>query len=494
MASATTANCAFAQTLAGSAFEIDTDANLKVDATGPTNTGCIDWLTNGNESDPLRPGVIAQPDLPSGQADNSFTQGSKEDTANPVIEFGGIPPNKSDLSWFGVYTEQNPPTPPDGNLALFWSRVQDPSGTTNMDFELNQKFCDTTVANDPNCSTNGVTPVRTVGDILITYDLSRGGTVATISIRRWEGTQWGPADALDNTEARGTINTSTISQSPLDTAQNPTGSLSPRTFGEAIVSFEALFGQGECGSFGSAYLKSRSSDSFTSALKDFVPPTEVEIGNCPSGITTTATQSVELGNPITDTAHLNVGDGAGGTITFNLYGPDDADCSEPIIFTSDVAVDGGGDYTSDPFTPTETGSYNWVAIYSGDATTDGSETECGDPGETSTVTSVPSSLTTAQSFIPNDSATVSAPGGGALLGTVTFTVFESADCSGTALYTEDVAVSGPAAGTTVSTTNTTESTTAANVSWLVGYDSDNPAQDDITATCTEKTALAINNG
>src|SRR5215203_318875 len=116
----------------GSAFEIDTDANLKVD-----NANCIDWLTGTNVGDPLRPGVIAKADLASGSGDNAFVQGSKEDTADPVIETGGIPPNKSDLSWFGLYTEQNPPAAPDGFLELFWSRVRDPSGTTNMDFELN---------------------------------------------------------------------------------------------------------------------------------------------------------------------------------------------------------------------------------------------------------------------------------------------------------------------------------------------------------------------
>jgi hypothetical protein len=45
----------------------------------------------------------------------------------------------------------------------------------------------------------------------------------------------------------------------------------------------------------------------------------------------------------------------------------------------------------------------------------------------------------------------------------------------------------------VSTTNTTVSTTAANVSWRLTYDSTNPAQKDIPANCLEKTALDIQN-
>src|SRR5207249_1646080 len=61
-------------------------------------------------------------------------------------------------------------------LYLAWERVQDPSGTTNMDFEFNQS---TTL------SSNGVTPVRTEGDILIKYDLSQGGTNPVLGYHRW---------------------------------------------------------------------------------------------------------------------------------------------------------------------------------------------------------------------------------------------------------------------------------------------------------------------
>jgi hypothetical protein len=493
--------CTTQRVLSGSNFEIDTNANLKVD-----DAQCIDWLTGGTDT-PFRGGVLAKNDTPSGAGDESFGKGTAEDNPNPTIVSGSIPPNKSDLKAFGVFTEN------DEFLELFWSRVQNPSGTTNMDFELNQEFCDGTATH---CANNGsandpvyVTPKRTDGDVLVTYDLSRGGTVPAISIRFWNGTtnKWGPADLISDgasPDALGSVNTSTIPATEtggvsggLTTAL---GSQDPFTFGEAAISFDALFGTGACGEFGSAYLKSRSSDSFTSELKDFVPPEQVEIGNCPSGITTNATASVTLGSPISDTATLDVPDGTTGTIEFNAYGPDDADCSGPAAFTStvDVPADedpvGSGNYNSGDFTPTEPGTYRWTADFTPiSGGVEPSSSECNAANETSTVTSVPSSLTTAQSFIPNDEATVSASQGGNLAGTVTFTVFESADCSGTALYTEDVAVSG-ASSQTVSTSNTTESTTSANVSWEVSYDSTNPAQDDVAATCVEKTALTIDNG
>src|SRR5262249_31577503 len=77
-------------------------------------------------------------------------------------------------------------------------------------------------------------------------------------------------------------------------------------------------------------------------------------------------------------------------------------------------------------------------------------------------------------------------------GSVKFEVFESSDCSGTAIYTQTVSVSG-ASPQTVSTTNTTVSTTAANISWRLTYTSTNPAQRDIPATCLERSTLTIDN-
>jgi hypothetical protein len=241
--------------LPGSNFEIDTDANIKVDDPAPS----IDWASVPE---------TRKADTASGQNDESFGQGSKEDTAVPSVVSGGIPPNKSDLKFFGVYQEGTTAT---GFLNLFWSRVQDPSGTTNMDFEFNQSST---------LSANGVTPVRTAGDLLVIYDLSQGGTRPQLSIRSWTGSAWGPATNLtDSNAATGSINASSIPAADSDGL----GTHSARTFGEAQIKLSALFpNPNVCAGFGSAYLKSRSSDSFTAALKDFVPPVAVNISNCGS--------------------------------------------------------------------------------------------------------------------------------------------------------------------------------------------------------------------
>ena len=223
---------------------------------------------------------------------------------------------------------------------------------------------------------------------------------------------------------------------------------------------------------------------------------------------TTAGNNVDLGNPVTDTADLTgtanqpgtpainpttAGGPAGGSITFTLLGPDN--CTTVAFTSSAVPVSGDGQYGPVSFTPTQPGTYHWAASYSGDSPNTGSTShnnDCTDANEDVVVRQVPSSMNSAQSFIPNDSATVSAPAGGNLNGSVKFELFESSDCSGSAIYTKDVSVSG-GSPQTVSTNNTTVSTTAANVSWRLTYTSNNQGQKSIPATCLEKSALTINN-
>jgi len=252
--------------LPGSNFEIDTDANLQVDDPPPS----IDWA-NVNES--------RQNDLATGSNDDSYGGGSKEDDTCPPTGTGSIPNNKSDLLTFGAYVEPEANGP--GFLHLFWTRVLEPSGTTLMDFELNQS--------NTGCG-NGVNLLRTgdgagplTDDLLIEYRIDQGGSRASIKVRSWTGSAWGPATdltALSPALATGTINSSAILAAQADGLPTVNGSLSPRTFGEASLDLDFVFQSGKCTSFGSAFLKSRASDSFTSQLKDFIKPVPVNITNC----------------------------------------------------------------------------------------------------------------------------------------------------------------------------------------------------------------------
>lgn len=71
-----------------------------------------------------------------------------------------------------------------------------------------------------------------------------------------------------------------------------------------------------------------------------------------------------------------------GTITFNLYGPNDATCSGTPTFTSTVPVTrANGSYNSASTTATAAGTYRWTASYSGDANNSSVAGACNAPNE-----------------------------------------------------------------------------------------------------------------
>src|SRR6266542_2318089 len=262
--------------LTGSTFESN-DGNLIVNTSGNK-----DWV-NAPE---FKFGV----DLPSGQTDNSFGQGTKEDSAVPTVVTGSIPNNKSDLTRFYVSSETG--TNDHIFMYLAWERANT-LGTANMDFEFNQSTA---------LSANGVTPVRTAGDMLITFDFASGGNVVNLGLRRWTGSAWDAGtDLTAGGIAEGAVNDLTTVVDPM------TGkTLAKDTFGEAALDLTAagVFPANQCVHFGRAYLKSRSSTSFPAELPDFPPPTPVNLAHSPNiSVTKTA-----------DAAVINTGDVAGFTI------------------------------------------------------------------------------------------------------------------------------------------------------------------------------------
>jgi hypothetical protein len=244
-----------AASLPGSVFEIDgvpSGANFVVNTPGN-----LDWANVDN---------ISKQDRPTGQTDDSYQGGTKEDTVCPGEVTGSIPNNKSDLKTYMVYKEDEANGP--GFLNLGWIRVNDPSGTTLMDFELNHSS--TPCAVGPNVQ-------RTVGDLLIEYAIDQGGAVATITSREWNGSAWGAATPLP-AQAIGTINLVPIPAN--QTGGESSTPLAARTFGEMSLDLDFIFDPGVCESFGSTQLKSRSSDAFNSQLKDFIRPVPINLSNC----------------------------------------------------------------------------------------------------------------------------------------------------------------------------------------------------------------------
>ena len=142
-------------------------------------------------------------------------------------------------------------------------------------------------------------------------------------------------------------------------------------------------------------------------------------------ISTEATDAA-IGSAIEDVATLAGGHGAGGKITFDVYGPDDANCSGTVAESVEVNVTGDGYYASGDFTPAEAGEYRWVASYSGDTENEAVIGACNGTDETSVVAEAEPTLTTAATDATiggavHDTATLA--GGQGPGGTLTFEAF-----------------------------------------------------------------------
>jgi hypothetical protein len=255
--------------LSGSTFE-GNDGNLVVNTTGNT-----DWANVAGRNTGI--------DLPTGNADNAFGQGTKEDNAATSVVDGSIPPNKNDLTRFYEASEQAS----GGAIYLYlgWERLVN-IGNANLDFEINQNA----TSGFTSSTTGPVTLNRTAGDLLVTYDFAGSGT-PTIGLLKWVTTGatsqcfsanalpcWGNKVTLGASVAEAAVNTGTITE-PI-----AGGSLGAGLFGEAAINLTAagVFPAGVCTAFGSAFLKSRSSSSFTAEIKDFIAPQSVSISNCGS--------------------------------------------------------------------------------------------------------------------------------------------------------------------------------------------------------------------
>ena len=257
--------------LAGSKFE-GSDGNLVVNTAGNA-----DWANVAG----LHTGI----DQPSGSNDNAFGQGTKEDDPNVTVVDGSIPPNKNDLTRFYEASEQAA----NGHIYLHlgWERLVN-IGNANLDFEINKNA----TAGFTGSTTGPVTLNRTAGDLLVTYDFGGSGT-PTLGLLRWltaaNGNTvsqcfsanalpcWGQRVNLTAAgSAEGAVNTGTIAE-PIKG-----GTLTAGLFGEAAVDLTAagVFTPGVCQAFGSTFLKSRSSSSFTAEIKDFIAPVPVNISNC----------------------------------------------------------------------------------------------------------------------------------------------------------------------------------------------------------------------
>ena len=267
-------------------FVTASSANL-VGSTFEGNDGNLVVTTAGNTDWDNAPNRVVGIDLPSGSNDNAFGQGTKEDAPAVSVVTGSIPPNKNDLTRFYVGSDYASGS---NYLDLAWERAVN-IGSANLDLEINQNA----TAGFTGTTTGSVTLNRTAGDLLVTYDFSGSGT-PTLGLLKWVTSGavsqcfssnslpcWGNRVNLSAAgSAEGAVNTGTVSDPVPPGAPR---SLTTGLFGEAAINLTAagVFPANTCEAFGSAFLKSRSSASFTAEVKDFVAPQPVNISNCEIG-------------------------------------------------------------------------------------------------------------------------------------------------------------------------------------------------------------------
>ncbi len=151
--------------------------------------------------------------------------------------------------------------------------------------------------------------------------------------------------------------------------------------------------------------------------------------------------------------------------------------------------------TSDSFTPTSAGKYQWTARYAGNAQNlaapadvNGTPTftSCGDTSEQVVVSPQAPTLATTMSL--SDRVVVSGvAGAGSPAGSVVFQLYKSTDCTGTKVYESNaVTLAADANGVMRAATPVATEVTAGSYSWKVTFtpDAGNVNYTGASTTCT----------
>jgi hypothetical protein len=205
----------------------------------------------------------------------------------------------------------------------------------------------------------------------------------------------------------------------------------------------------------------------------FISGDEGKGANCTIATTPVPT-ATPLGQPIKDTATVTPST-ITGSVTFNLFGTADSNCSQAPVFSSSGTLS-GGQATSGSFTPTSTGTYHWTASMSNPSLA----SACAD--EAVVITAGPAISTVASAGGPvgtaiTDSATVT--GVTSPTGNVVFNLFGPTDtnCSQAPVATDTEPISSSG---TAHTTKTIAPQTTGTYQWTATYTGVTPI---LVSTC-----------
>src|SRR6266545_2224190 len=171
-------------------------------------------------------------------------------------------------------------------------------GDRYIDFELLQnsvaKTCATPACTSGNFSSGGPNAGRTVGDLLLTVQLSNGGAAAQFFVYRWAASAASPIGfdyIAEPVSANVFIAANTGGAVAVPFAAFGSNSYPLNTFAEAAVDLNALlqgFGFDPCIGIKTLFIKTKTSNSPSAQLKDFINPIALEFGSAPSSTITAA--------------------------------------------------------------------------------------------------------------------------------------------------------------------------------------------------------------
>jgi hypothetical protein len=530
-------------------FQLDGDAQTSTNTAG-TPAASDDWdkvcnqVTGGGlagcGTTAVTSGATAVSWIAEPNANSSiFTGGGSKDPLD-INQWawkdgaGGLPDKDNLEHGFAARYSAPPSTncPSGGNatceLIYFGSDRFDNSGDAQQGFWFFQNRI--TLGSNKIGGGTGFNGVHMNGDVLVISDFSNGGGVSTISVLTWDSACTATnkpfaycADAnlhLQETSDAANCVTAAIPGDPFCGLVNPVnGVVAPWPYLDKSGNSTYLQGElleaginlsllpnlaNEC--FASFLAETRSSTSTTAELKDFVLG---NFGNCVARMTTQVSNAgpVTPGTAVHDTATV-VGNRPSltpsGTVTFFLCGPiatgacDGTTNVGTNIGTGTLSGSGTTASANSPDVNTgiglDPGRYCFRAEWPGDANYTTPLIEYGGANGTNecfTVAAVPSSTSSEQTWLPNDSATVTStlP----LSGSLSFTLHQGGDCTGAILRpAETYTFSGATSPVTRSTTNSSVSVTATStVSWEVVFASTDKR---VTGSSRcESTALTITN-
>jgi len=298
---------------------------------------------------------------------------------NPISNWGCTtihnPTAKDNLLNSYAALIQVPSGPNGGHLVLYvGSERESNNGTSFAGFWLfkNPVTCNT--------QTGTFSGSHTDGDILIVSNYTNGGGNQEVQLFQQQAgvltaiAHGGICGSAANDSMCAIANDAALPASDIPWAPGNTSGHQTNTFVEAGVDLTAVLG-GSVPCFAFFQAETRSSAQLTATLKDF---TGGSFNSCaPPTITTTqnatsAALNVVVGTPVQDVAKISGASGIpGGTLTYKLFTGTDCDAAGnptgSLVNSSTVNVTASGDQPpSFTFTPSSAGTWQWIAVYSGD--------------------------------------------------------------------------------------------------------------------------------